>query len=378
MPTQFGDRNHTSQTNFIKRLVGRPNETLKIRYGDLFVKPDGAAEFTVARKPPRIVDAVRRLVFDNDHLPADLPPEKFPPRWTPDAPAGWTVLDQGKSFQPVGGGEQWLTYRHIIGGGDRRGSSTPQLITDFEAYNTTRDDHRIPHHWVGDLHLDVVVDVRDLKGDVLLELGSGKRRFRCVIKLADKRVDLELNGKPLTSRVSPIHRPGLWRVQFGHVDERLMVRVTPEGWFAADEHVFGDGVDVPSPTDDERGPVLDDVLKPARLGFKDAAASYKHLKLHRDGYYSQTVRRSDVPADYPGPDDLALDAWLEDWRQGLATVPGREFKIGNDAYFMLGDNSTSSSDGREWEEGWHTTPRSLLLGRALLLFMPRRNVKFVH
>ena len=43
-------------TNYIKRIAGLPKETLRIWHGDIWTKPDGAADFThrekVARQDP--------------------------------------------------------------------------------------------------------------------------------------------------------------------------------------------------------------------------------------------------------------------------------------------------------------------------------------
>ncbi len=44
--------------NFIKRVVGLPNETLRIHQGDLYTRPKGGTQFTIARRPLRIQDSV--------------------------------------------------------------------------------------------------------------------------------------------------------------------------------------------------------------------------------------------------------------------------------------------------------------------------------
>ena len=41
-----------AQTNYIKRLVGLPRESLMIFHGDLHVKPDGATQYAIERRPP--------------------------------------------------------------------------------------------------------------------------------------------------------------------------------------------------------------------------------------------------------------------------------------------------------------------------------------
>ena len=70
--------------NYIKRLVGLPNETLEIRHGDVYAKPTGTNEPTVIlRKPPEKLLAMRQLVYDSDHQSQALIDAKYPSRWQP-------------------------------------------------------------------------------------------------------------------------------------------------------------------------------------------------------------------------------------------------------------------------------------------------------
>jgi signal peptidase I len=49
--------------------------------------------------------------------------------------------------------------------------------------------------------------------------------------------------------------------------------------------------------------------------------------------------------------------------------PTLSFPLGPDQFFVLGDNSAASKDSRLWLEGHHVD-RSLLVGRALVIFWP--------
>jgi signal peptidase I len=111
--------------NYIKRLIGKPGDTLAIHQGDLYVYPgknnqptqpltyeghprpanakdlwqpeymyrdDPEAlalfrqgQFQMIRKPPDTVLALRRLVYDNDHPARDLMEANLPARWAPEA-----------------------------------------------------------------------------------------------------------------------------------------------------------------------------------------------------------------------------------------------------------------------------------------------------
>ncbi len=115
-----------ARMNYIKRLVGTPDETLLIRRGNVFVKPKGAEHFEIARKPPAKIVAMMQPVYDNDFVAADLIRGGWPLRWQPESDAGpapaadrteaWRVSDDLKSFHAAGTlpGESWLSYRHFV------------------------------------------------------------------------------------------------------------------------------------------------------------------------------------------------------------------------------------------------------------------------
>lgn len=46
------------------------------------------------------------------------------------------------------------------------------------------------------------------------------------------------------------------------------------------------------------------------------------------------------------------------------------FKLAPDQFFMLGDNSAHSSDGRLWESPEHFVKREALIGKALFVYWP--------
>ena len=73
-----------AQINYIKRLVGLPGETLRVFQGDLFVGDKVAKrqeDFQILHKPADKVLAMRQLVHDTDHDPAELFEAGWPLRW---------------------------------------------------------------------------------------------------------------------------------------------------------------------------------------------------------------------------------------------------------------------------------------------------------
>ena len=72
-----------ARMNYIKRLIGLPGETVLIREGDIFVTSDGKPDWEIARKPPHKIQAMKQLVHNTEHQPADLVSKGWPSLWQP-------------------------------------------------------------------------------------------------------------------------------------------------------------------------------------------------------------------------------------------------------------------------------------------------------
>src|SRR5205085_30611 len=101
--------------NYIKRLIGRPNETLMILDGDIYVKAKGSDEWVVQSKPHVAQEALWRIVYDNDFLPHR--PDFVQP-WQPADPSagGWVVGSPDNRSHELtfdgrrAPGTSWLTF----------------------------------------------------------------------------------------------------------------------------------------------------------------------------------------------------------------------------------------------------------------------------
>lgn len=70
--------------NYIKRLVGLPNETLSLYRGDVYAEPnDGSAPETIVRKPADKLLSMRHHVYDTDHQSELLIKSGYPSRIQP-------------------------------------------------------------------------------------------------------------------------------------------------------------------------------------------------------------------------------------------------------------------------------------------------------
>jgi signal peptidase I len=385
--------------NYIKRLVGLPGETIAIYYGKIYVlSPDKGLkyddsgvnplnlweyehmhvddeqalerwrkhEFTILRRPPDVLLAMRRIVYDNDHPARDLPNVQ---RWKSlGAGEAWVEDANAHTFAHAAGGGtglNWLRYHHIIG---RDGRMAPELITDFMGYNSfttqSQPDAQPAPHWVGDLMIDCEVNIDKAEGQLVLELSRGRQRFRAEFNLAsgdctlkqirnhsEKDTPADEAGDQLAVQPTGLKKPGTYHVRFANVDDRLLLWV---------DHAmpFGDGV--PYTPAEQRGPTAND-LEPAGIGVRGGGVRVGRLQLWRDTYYTQ-MHGSSGREDYNPPDSWSNPArWdsLQDQKpMTLYVQPGH--------YLCLGDNSPHSSDGR----AWGLVPERLMLGRALVVYYP--------
>ncbi len=136
--------------NYIKRLIGLPNERILLQHGDVYVAPLGSDKFELARKPPEKLRETLQPVYDNNYVVPKLIQAGMPQRWQPWVAAGgsspWKVSADYQSFSADGSqsGPAWLRYQHFLPDdaiwdavqvGQPFQPPRPSLITDLYAYN---------------------------------------------------------------------------------------------------------------------------------------------------------------------------------------------------------------------------------------------------
>lgn len=220
------------KTNYIKRLVGQPNETLIIRQGDLYRTELGGDDVQILRKADAYKQReIQILVYDNDFPEQPLIEQGWPRRWAAversdpgntesdlealatggasttevagwrESKNGWQSLDEKHAFvlngtEANGPRPKWLRYRHFVPTpnvwrtllksedgerisdfGDFGAASLKrpqaQLITDFCGYNAFSAAQGIEldsYFWVSDLSVacDVRIDRLDPQNSQLL------------------------------------------------------------------------------------------------------------------------------------------------------------------------------------------------------------------
>lgn len=421
----------SAQKNYIKRLIGKPNETVKIYQGDIYTRDDltKGAEFQIARKPPNKLRAMMQMVYDNDLALAWLPQVGWQPRWSPavqdpfevsDAPpaqGAWVTSADGHEFSTPGKASEltWLRYRHFLPGfqdwellEEARTQGTriplaqpvlPKLVNDFTAYNSgdstynydlaadaakrnlppprvTPDSYLSAQnglHWVGDLVVDCELTVKPgaNAGEARLELIRAGESFECRFDLATGIATLVREGTPIAISKGPtaVKGSGTWDLSLANVDRQLTL------WVDGDvvEMVRTDNgsvqKQVPYGAPQEAVPTVRD-LSPVGIAVSGVEASVSHLKLWRDIYYISASMQSSNMMDYsqtPAPGFLSSPDQWDRMFRVMRESPPFELKA--DQFMVMGDNSAKSSDSRLWSTG-PVVPRDLMIGKALFIFWP--------
>jgi signal peptidase I len=422
-----------AKVNYIKRLIGLPGETLRIYQGDVFIQPPGSpkdAEFKIERKPPAKVLAMRQLVHDTEHDPAELQAAGWPLRWnaSPGDTDPWKVdattvgknVRQTYSVDATGDATSWLRYEHLVptydiwenltsAANDARGQKSAlfagqdraqwrRLITDSNPYNGRIDRAHYPGrlridptkqgiHWVGELMVEADVDVQSDTGELILDLVEGGQHFSCAIDL--KSGEAKLSAANLTdfapTAKTSVVGPGKHHLAFANIDDQLLLwvdgsLVSFEGSTAYEAtKIFGERENIIPKTS---GMDLGD-LAPAGIGARGAKMTVTRLQVWRDIYYiadsSEHMTIGRPVTDFPRFDEQLLDlpknpALWNRFRERKAV----KFGLNDDQLFVMGDNSAESSDARLWlngdgrpnHPGGAYLDKRLLIGKALSVYWP--------
>lgn len=406
------------EVSYIKRLVGLPGETLRVWYGDILIKSPGRKKFELERRPLEHQRAMQMMVYDDTHRPSAFAARADWKRWASSKPGDWRESSgQTGHYSSEPAGDSWaeLRYRHLVPDPlqwkeveARENPSLaphPTLITDFYSYNTnlnadnsdlsqdvSRDQEGawLQPHWVGDLTVSGRLDMTDGAGSIRLDLIEGGVTNRCQIDLATGSAEVSRSGDKLGTFPTPLKGKGRHSVEFANVDNRLTLWVDGRP-------AFGEGIRYKDGSTHHPEPTAQD-LEPVRVAVKGTKIVVSDLVLKRDIYY--TLNPGSI--DYGNPWDsripktpVDLFALLGNPERvaALGRLKWADFPIGQDRFFMMGDNSPRSKDSRGWsqtdryvpadlernipERGWDPTgrerwevPRKMLTGKAFCVYWP--------
>ena len=361
-----------AKTNYIKRLIGLPGETVSITGGDIWTNTSDEPP-QIARKPPAKLLAMLECVHDSRFVSPELRKAGWPLSWSDWSKPGqagacaWQTNDDGRSYTVDCAGPEaaaTLRYRHFLPtaeewtalkeGESLAGKARPRLIDDFQPYNAiaTRP------HWVGDLAVEFELESQAAAGTLALDLVEAGKAHRCAFNLADGEVKLSIAAADAaeTPRArTRVRGAGRWRILFANVDDELALFIDgskvefdrPTIWARTIEDA-----ETSQPYDGEIDPGMSQSGDLAPVGLKATGARVRvaGLRVLRDVYYIGALDVGARPGELIERDRL-------------------EFPLEAGQFFVLGDNSAASKDSRMWITGHHVD-RELLIGRALAIFWP--------
>lgn len=408
-----------AHVNYIKRLVGLPNERIRIRKGDIWALAEGADAWQVQRKEnPDVQNAIQLMVHDDRFPAVPLLKLGWPERWVPaangngsDSVGGWIpVEDNGwsadrttreYSFANNGEDVKWLRYRHMQPGNEVwtaaiNGEALPRpearLISDFCSFNAYNGTGYFPQrhqmlfdggiYWVGDLTVEFQLDIQPMEGSssCVIELVEGPDTYQCEIDLGTGSATLWAFPTPgagedgiertkIATGQTAMSGSGVFDVCMANVDDRVCLWV--DGSLVDfDGSTEFECSDVPLPTTRD--------LAPIGVGISGAEGTVSGLVVKRDIYYRNDIiefskdDRSfvqgslqpvpEVSRGYELQQSLSSpETWSTIYNEASAENNYRygqfgEYVLAEDEYLMFGDNSSMSKDSRLFD--YESRPRN--------------------
>jgi len=308
--------------NFVKRVVGIGPEELRIAHGDLWRRDDASEPWSILRRPRPVV---REMLKALDLGP---PPEGRASRWVA---AGGGALDwtfEGRTIRADGPGRARFRHdRHGLGSiMDSYRDGYPPGMADDVVWTKPAGMNE-----VGDLRVEADVRAHPDLTEVAFDLSEGGRTYRFVVPGPGRASDVHPHvlflgpnrgGDAGPRRAEAEHafrlsQDAATRLAAMNLDDRLTLEID-------DEVVLELDVD-PAPGEPSR----------VELQLTGGGADLDDLQVQRDVYYTT---------------DRATRS---------------EYTIPDGHYFMLGDNTQDSSDGREWRflrMSWPATGGEIVRG----------------
>ncbi|MFA6186964.1 MAG: signal peptidase I [Phycisphaerae bacterium] len=330
-------------TNYIKRLIGKPGETIEIIDGDIYINN------VLQRKPDTVQDEVWMCVYDNAYQPVRKMENRFNGhswhqpftndtdsqwKYNPQEPTKFTLAASAEKtnimFYDTTKGNN---FRAAYGYGDPRYYDNIPYCSDLMMKYYARFDAGQSSVGIGLKKYETLYKAYvNSTGEMIIEKvdTAGK-----TLELARGKTSLPVEGKSFF-------------VKFANVDHQLVFEVEKE------KLVYDMGTNK-----DDAGQRLAEI-EPKALIFGTGSLTLNDVALYRDINYLSIRPDNRQPVDRAGE--------------------GNPFTLGKDEFFAMGDNSPDSADSRLWSiEGignngtsyrMGIVPRDYLVGKAFFVYWP--------
>lgn len=307
---------------YVKRVVGLPGESVQISQGNIFING------TIARKSLEQFEKMGIPVFELRRRSGQVDD-----RWVIGSNSAWRVEEGALHYTPVPvdpppNEPDFLFYQHR----DPQGNVAP--VGDQSEYSLSQPS------WiqsgVQDLVLRCRLNLTEPTGSLTLRLHPiGTRQFDLWLDFRTGFAQLDWNQESIRTATLPKDVSEPLELVFGYFDERVVVRIGDLSLFEPFD------LPVAQPEKAARNST------PIAIGSTNQAVWIDRFEILRDVYYSSRIAGSYNPAGVAKP-----------------------YKLAEDQYFVLGDNSPISHDSRAWEQP--AVPTHLLLGKPVFVHLPSR------
>lgn len=320
------------QKNYIKRLIGLPGETIRIRHGDIFVNGQ------IAVRPPDVQNEQWQFVYDSACVPK---------RPVESAPAAWITEEGAAKLDGA-------TLRLTPGIGGRAEARYGRLISDISTYSGYVSN--LQYYPAGEIKWDVEVTL-DRAGVLRLAIDEDEMHYIGAVRFgaAAAKTSLRASGPGVAAKQLPVENEFAaelgkpHRVTFSNASCRLELTVDGKAVLSR-EH--------PMPENDRT------VSSGAGLGVETAQADFTRVRLYRSIYY----RPPDVGGGY------AVDTLHRQVMSSVSLTGPEGYRIPEGQYLVLGDNQPNSLDSRYWG----TVPERNLIGRGVVLWWPVNMLRAIY
>lgn len=380
---------HQPNINFIKRLVGLPNETVQLLDGNVYTQNEGETLWRIARKgdSPKVQRAVWQPIYYSQYIPRDHgelkgPGERSPQnRWS----VPWVIesgqwdIEGRRSYRYQGGEDGQIAFDF-----NRAGSRTweglyPYNQHDNPTFNDSIEDIRLAvslQPESSDSSIRLITQTR-LEGEPQSVTARVDVDGTITLSAYDpvNTVELEL----MTVKTDPL-KPGVATpIELWAVDQELSVWIDGRREL---RYLYASEL-TPSQLF-QRPPPLS--LPKIRIRMTGGPATLYRVKLDRDIYYASRIQNRFQQRDARG-------GMIRDAQGRVMPNTLRAMRIHDDEFFCIGDNNPLSDDGRFWgpdpndpHAQWvryryfgksrddasrdGIVPSDLMMGRAFFVYFP--------
>jgi signal peptidase I len=361
---------------YIKRLIGLPGETIWIVDGDVFVREAGGDRFHITRKERDVRDTVWQLVWDSEQSPTA--PALLPKGWTGlpwigSPQSDW--VETGRILETKSGKPATLDW-----------DSSRFPLDDWNSYNMFTPINN--QYAVSDLRISATLTPAEDGLSASMTLRARGHIFK--FAMSGDTVSIEMWPQDTPSEVRTVEaKVGAFlagmprRVVAEHIDQaaRLLIdgkEVLSLEYDWTPEQRFANATSTKNASASELARRLPDPPS-LQWSFGGAPVRIANMQVERDLYYRPgTIRASASLTNQPTPEFVDR---VRPGQPAAATHPDSLVTLGPDQFFMLGDNSARSLDGRLWGapapivvEQVDPTPfvvnRDLLIGKAFVVYFP--------